>query len=337
MADVPHGSGFEALRKQAKRWLKALRAGEELAQQRLERLLPHHSHPPVLREVQQALARELGFASWAALKEHHALEAAAGDAAARLDVFLEHACIFTPPADFPVKWRRAERLLARHPELATQSLHAAVVCGEVEHVRARLAADPTLVASRGGPQGWEPLLFACYGRLPTARARERGLEMARLLLDAGADPNAYFVSPDAWRLRFTALTGAMGQGEMGQPEHPHALALASLLLERGADPNDGQGLYNTHLVGDDTRWLELLFRHGLGPRDPIRWHADPADAPKSGDADAKTAPSPEHAKSSARVSGTFAARATTWSPSPTPRLSKPPCARATKASRSAKL
>jgi ankyrin repeat protein len=69
---------------------------------------------------------------------------------------------------------------------------------------------------------------------------------------------------------------------MGVPEHPHADALARRLLDRGAVPNDGQALYNTHLVGDDTRWLELLFRYGLGPADPIRWHVVPADAAKSG-------------------------------------------------------
>lgn len=280
MAGPPRDPTFDALRRQAKRWLRALRDGDEEARRRLARALPRHSHPPRLREVQQALARERGFASWAVLKEHLALEG--DDPADRLAVFLEHACIFTPPVDFPSKWRRAERIRARHPEIATATIHAAVVCGEVEHVRALLEADPTRVASRGGPQQWEPLLFACYGRLPNEQARVRGLEMATLLLDAGADPNAHFVTADDWHLRFNALTGVMGQGEMGQPEHPHADALARLLLERGADPNDSQGLYDTHLVGDDTRWLELLFEHGLGPDDPIRWHADPADAVRSG-------------------------------------------------------
>jgi uncharacterized protein len=71
--------------------------------------------------------------------------------------------------------------------------------------------------------------------------------------------------------RFTALTGAMGQGELGQPEHPHAEALARLLLQHGADPNDGQGLYDTHLVGDDTRWLELLASFGLDAHGVANW------------------------------------------------------------------
>src|SRR5688572_23672687 len=66
---IDHTS-LESLRKEAKRWLKALRAGEAHALARLEKVLPRHSTQPGLREVQQALAREHGFASWAELKEH---------------------------------------------------------------------------------------------------------------------------------------------------------------------------------------------------------------------------------------------------------------------------
>ncbi|MCG8588962.1 MAG: ankyrin repeat domain-containing protein [Proteobacteria bacterium] len=283
MADPRSDSSLESLRKQAKRWLRELRRGDAAALQRLERVLPRHSTPPVLREVQQALAREQGLASWAELREQRELEAlAASGRHELLQVFLEHACIFTPPRDFPSKWRRAERIHARHPELATASIHSAVVCGEVGHVRRLLDAEPALLTARGGPQQWEPLLFACYGRLPNERARRHALEVATLLLERGADPNAHFVTPDDWKLRFSALTGAMGQGEMGQPEHPEADALARLLLQRGADPNESQGLYNTHLVGDDTRWLELLFQHGLCADHRINWHAEPEAATHSG-------------------------------------------------------
>jgi uncharacterized protein len=198
-------------------------------------------------------------------------ERSPGEAALH-DELLQGACIFSGGrADFPSKWRHAERIRVRHPELAIASIHAAVACGELEHVERLLRDDAALVEQRGGPQGWEPLLFACYGRLPNPRFAEHSVAIAKLLLDAGAAASTSFIHPEG-QLRFFALTGAMGHGELAQPEHPYADELARLLLARGADPNDSQGLYNTHLVGDDPKWLELLLQHGLGPRDRINWH-----------------------------------------------------------------
>ena len=73
-----------------------------------------------------------------------------------------------------------------------------------------------------------------------------GIAIAERLLAAGADANSVTLLSDTYR--FTALTGAMGEGEAGtyhQPPHQHADALVALLLKHGAHPNDGQGLYNT--------------------------------------------------------------------------------------------
>jgi len=61
-------SSLEALRKEAKRWLKALRAQDPTARERLRRSHPGAPLQPSLRDVQYALAREHGVDSWAALK-----------------------------------------------------------------------------------------------------------------------------------------------------------------------------------------------------------------------------------------------------------------------------
>lgn len=199
--------------------------------------------------------------------------------------FLQRACIFSwgDQLDAPRKWRSARRLLERNPALTSGSIHAAAVSGDDERVAKLLRDDPNLVHASGGRQQWTPLLFVCYGRLGTKPVADNSLSIARRLLDAGADPNSHFITDDDWRLRFTALTGAMGGGEMGQPAHVQGEALARLLLERGADPNDGQGLYNTHLgSNDDTKWLELLFEFGLTGDSPVNWHAEAANAEKSG-------------------------------------------------------
>jgi hypothetical protein len=56
------------LRKDAKRWLKALRAGTADARTRLEQAYPAAPARPGLRDVQHALAREYGYDNWIALK-----------------------------------------------------------------------------------------------------------------------------------------------------------------------------------------------------------------------------------------------------------------------------
>ena len=61
-------SSLENLRREAKRWLKALRAGDTRAIARLRELLPEAGDAATLRDVQHALALEHGFAGWPLLR-----------------------------------------------------------------------------------------------------------------------------------------------------------------------------------------------------------------------------------------------------------------------------
>jgi hypothetical protein len=70
--ELSHHRSLESFRKEAKRWLAALRTptpANAEARARLERALPDAPANPTLRDVQHALARELGFAGWTALRE----------------------------------------------------------------------------------------------------------------------------------------------------------------------------------------------------------------------------------------------------------------------------
>src|SRR4051794_9029658 len=60
---------LDNLKKEAKRWLRALRAGDAPARERLRRAHPAAPEQPGLRDVQLALAREYGLPGWAALKD----------------------------------------------------------------------------------------------------------------------------------------------------------------------------------------------------------------------------------------------------------------------------
>ena len=57
------------LRKEAKNWLRQLRAADPEARARLDAAYPSLEREPVLRDVQHALARERGYESWTALVE----------------------------------------------------------------------------------------------------------------------------------------------------------------------------------------------------------------------------------------------------------------------------
>ena len=173
----------------------------------------------------------------------------------------------------------AMRLLARHPEIATANFYTAVVCGNVDQITPMLAADPgwatrrngeasrersdaggegDLVKKDWGPKGWEPLLYLCFTRLPRPAAAENTLAIARALLDAGADPNVYFMAGSS---QYTPLVGAIGDGEEGRPPHSTRDALVRLLLERGANPYDIQVVYNIHFSGKAQWFLELAYEH----------------------------------------------------------------------------
>jgi len=240
-------SSLETLKKEAKRWLKSLRVGDQQARQRLIAATPAATANPSLRDVQLALAREHGLAGWAALRT--ALDDLAmtrRSVAERVDIVLRSVWGGDPTA--------AARILVRWPEIATHNLYIAAVTGNLAEVQRRLAADPAGATRKGGPLDWEPLLYVAYARLPGGE--KHALDLARTLLDHGANPNAQF--DDGWGNLFKVLTGVIGQGEGDKPPHPQGNELALLLIERGADPYDSQALYNTSITRDDTTWLDLL-------------------------------------------------------------------------------
>jgi len=268
---------FENLKKQSKRLHKAVRAGDAASVAQVREFHPRAAAALAgfsLADAQLVTARGYGFPSWPRLKKHLEVverfvwdpppEAPAVAGTEPLShTFIRWACL-TYGNWHPSQVEKARRLLSEHPELSQADIFAAATAGDLAAARAMLAQDPSLASAKGGPLGWEPLLHACYSRFDGADAQHSTLEVARLLIRAGADPNAGFL----WRGNvppFTALTGAFGEGEDGtnQPPHRDRDALARLLLEAGADPNDEQTLYNRHFRPDDGH-LKLLLAFGLG-------------------------------------------------------------------------
>jgi ankyrin repeat protein len=291
---TPHSS-LENLKREAKRWLKALRADVGEARARLARAFPDAPDVPTLRDVQHALAREHGLPGWAALRNMLSGAPRLEEEVDTVAWFLENACPdhhVRGRSDHAMARHTAMRLLRQHPQIARANISTAVVCGELAEVERILAAHPEAANERraapdgersrsGGsgdrfkqklsPKGWEPLLFLCFTRLPLAAANDNALAVARALLDRGADPNAHFMAGDS---RYTPLVGVIGEGEEDRPPHPRRDALVRLLLERGAEPYDIQVIYNIHFKGDLLWFLKLVYEHTMKIGREADW-ADP--------------------------------------------------------------
>ena len=293
-SSLPDSPSVDKLREQARQLQRRVRAADPDA---LGFLTQWHPRPDraapdslALHDAQLAVARRYGFAGWPALVGYVETAGAlsrdpatvAEDALDPADLFCALGCLRYDQRDEPPRRDRAAALLAEDPSLVHRSIWAAATAADPDAVRRHLDRDRSLGRRAGGPRRWEPLLYLCYSRVPTGRDVGEVLEVARVLLDAGADPDAGFL----WRglaTPFTALTGTFGEGEQGprrQPRHPHDVALATLLLDSGAEANDGQALYN-RMFTPGVEHLELLFRHGLGGPDRGPWRRRLGDAMES--------------------------------------------------------
>ena len=201
---------LEQLRKQAKELVRAARAGDAEALERLG------GREPILARAQLVLAREKGYTSWTAL---------VAAAEANADAFVRAAT--------ENHRTRAGRMLEARPEIE-QDPWARLVLGR------GWEGDPS---APGGPRGWAPILYVCHSCFASP-------ELARELLERGADPNATFENEYG---SMSALYGAAGV--VHNPE------LTRILLEAGANPDDGESLYHS-VETADTACLELLLEHG---------------------------------------------------------------------------
>ena len=138
-----------------------------------------------LAGAQFAVAREHGFASWPRLKQF--VEARRLDRAGRAAALVRSAC----SGDLRV----ARELLRAEADLARHDLWTACACGERDTVAAQLSRDPAAATRKGGPLDREPILYACFSRFLRGDADRAGgvVQVVRLLLDHGADPNSYYL------------------------------------------------------------------------------------------------------------------------------------------------
>jgi ankyrin repeat protein len=211
LRSLPERPDLEQLKLQARELQRAHRAGQLSAAARIAGHHPRQRNRG-LREVlegqftladsQLVVAREYGFESWAKLKHH---------------VEVVQRCA----------------LLRPHPRFGEAV--AALDGGELERLRALLRDDPSLVHARGEldpPYGYftgATLLHHVAANPYRVPLPANIVEVARLLLDAGADPNALTSSPKGGNTTMALIITSAHCSEAGA-----SAPLMDLLLARGA-------------------------------------------------------------------------------------------------------
>ncbi|MGI9519629.1 MAG: hypothetical protein ACR2NP_21430, partial [Pirellulaceae bacterium] len=114
------------------------------------------------------------------------------------DRFIETACATNCAAidhQHSADLETARQMLVEHPELSSQDIFTAAVCGNEDIVRQLIAVDSDSINRSGGPRDWAPLLYLCFSRFmrdDNPDRVQRLLKTASVLLESGADPNSYF-------------------------------------------------------------------------------------------------------------------------------------------------
>lgn len=269
---LPPKPDLEHLKKQAKLLLRAVRAQQAEA---LQIILSFHPRPAgfsSLRDAQLTLARRYGFTDWDELrKECELRQFRGGTPAEQIERFIQHACLRYNGDDQAWRYARASEWLRELPELPRRDFYCALVSADLEAIRNFLKKDPTLATRGGGPLNWPALLYVTYSRVE--QSQKHAVAAVRLLLESGASPDSYAKDMQG----FTAITGAIGEGERGPVAcvpHTHAEELVTLLLDAGANPNQSQALYNSMLGEHLGKWLPLFVRYGLKAGDKANWGPD---------------------------------------------------------------
>ena len=277
---LPENPSISLLKKQAKKLLRHVRDSDSKALASVNAYHPSPDSFSSLRDAQLVTARSYGFVGWSELSDAVELaQDAAINLADKAALFIQLGCVQYSGNDLLRNYQRARNLLNAFPAIAEFNFYTALVANNASAVANYLEAAPELALNSGGPLGFPPLLYVTYSRIGEPEGIRQSLSIAKQLIDYGASPDSHVILNDTYR--FTALTGAMGEGEqaVNQPPHQYSDDMVSLLLDANANPNEGQGLYNTMFTESVDKWLAVLLSKGLKATDLLNWDSTSDDKP----------------------------------------------------------
>lgn len=286
MPELPARPSLEQYKKQAKELVRGVAARNLDALDSVRRWHPRFRKSAddriaaiTLTDAQLILARSHAFPSWPKFAAHletlatlRALEdpSAATDVGDPESLFLEFASVERHGWHGSGTLQQAELIRSRYPGVATTSIYTAAVLADEATLRVFLARDPSLATAPGGPNQWDPLTYLCFSRylrLDNSRS-DAFVTCARILLDAGANPNTGWMETldeDPPRDFLESVLYAAA----GLAKHS---GLTQLLLERGADPNDEETCYHAPETYDNTV-VKILIDSGRCNERSLAWLA----------------------------------------------------------------
>ncbi|MCZ7644639.1 MAG: ankyrin repeat domain-containing protein [Planctomycetota bacterium] len=239
---LPPRPDLNQLKLQARELRRAHAAGELAAAARLKAQLSKFgsraprailSLPVTLGDAQRTLAREYGFKDWASLKRR-------------------------------VELGRRVEALKPHPRFGEAA--AALYAGELEKLKLLVQADPDLVRARGElepPYGYfsgAMLLHHAAGNPNRGPLPENIAEIARFLLESGADANAETLGPNGPTTLGLVLTSLQASASNVAGE------LIDVLLAHGAKLElKGADVLNASLANHAPKAAEKLIELGAKP------------------------------------------------------------------------
>ncbi len=262
MKQLPEVRHLSHLKKQAKELLRAYKENDPAAMERFLEFLPSaQGATPTqlaarelhLHDAQSCIAREYGFASWAALRAHvewKTLGQMSHEDALKRWLQLVYGGDYNAPRP-----ALAVRLMQERTGLPGDDPYLACAIGNEARLREMLASNPAWVNEAGGPMQMPPLIAVTHSGLVRDAAYAYALmSCTRLLLDRGANPDQTWIHPEFPESPLSALYGAAGKNH-----HP---GMTRLLLDRGANPNDNESLYHS-LESPDLTCTRMLLEAGV--------------------------------------------------------------------------
>jgi ankyrin repeat protein len=267
VARLPDHPNSDHLKKQAKDLLRDYQAGVAAAFERFRTSLPAAAGKNdveivamdlKLHDAQSCVAREYGLSSWTNLKSYVAFRnhVVSNERTTGMSLWLN--VVYGHNHERPQP-SHAVMILEEHPELFQGNVLLSCAVGDHLAIRAAIDRDPGIVnrtfdawkcpCCDGFGYAMPPLVAVTHsGLLRHEQFRDGLREAARVLLDAGADPNQSTRTVDGEPL--SALYGAAGKN--------HDAVLTRILLDAGADPNDNESLYHASETRDLTIARMLL-------------------------------------------------------------------------------